>query len=197
VSDFTICLAGLFATVAPFGALSAVLRYKRDVVRRQSPDTLQIEWLTLFSPGAAFALLAVAALVSDPLLDTLHISGPSFEFAAAAAMVPLAIRLLVFGDSMAAPAWKLPDYAWLVPFAAPLLAGPVSLITAISYAERFGVAEAIVAAAIALSLTGTLLATLPRWQRVRPLAVQTLGRLSGVLLVAMAAKMALDGLYSI
>lgn len=197
MSDFAICLAGLFATVAPFGALSAVLRDERDIARQQSPNPLQPARLTLFSPGAAFALLAVAALVSDPLLDTLQISGPSFEFAAAAAMVPLAIRLLVFGDSMAAPAWKLPDYGWLVPFAAPLLAGPVSLIAAISYADRFGVAEAIVAAAIALSLTDTLLATLPRWQRVRPLAVQMLGRLSGVLLVAMAAEMALDGLYSV
>lgn len=197
MNDFAICLAGLFATVAPFGALSAVLRYKREIARQQSPDLLQLGRLTLFSPVAAFALLAVAALVSDPLLDALHISGPSFEFAAAAAMVPLAIRLLVFGDSMAAPAWKLPDYAWLVPFALPLLAGPVSLIAAISYADRFGVAEAIVAAAIALSLTVTLFSTLPLWQRAQPLAVQMLGRLSGVLLVAMAAEMVLDGLYSI
>jgi small neutral amino acid transporter SnatA (MarC family) len=197
VTDFVICLAGLFATVAPLGALNVLLRYQRDIARQQSPDALQPARLTLYSPVAAFALLAVAALVSDPVLDALHISGPSFEFAAAAAMVPLAIRLLVFGDSMAAPAWKLPDYAWLVPFALPLLAGPVSLIAAISYANRFGVAEAIAAAAIALSLTGTLFATLPRWQRVRPLAVQMLGRLSGVLLVAMAAEMALDGLYSV
>ena len=197
MSDFAICLAGLFATVAPFGALSAVLRYKRDIARQQSPDALPVRRLTLFAPAAAFALLTVAALVSGPLLDALHISGPSFEFAAAAAMVPLAIRLLVFGDSMAPPAWKLPDYAWLVPFTLPLLAGPVSLIAAISYADRFGVVEAIVAAAIALSLTGTLFATLPRWQRTRPIAVQMLGRLSGVLLVAMAAEMVLDGLHSV
>jgi small neutral amino acid transporter SnatA (MarC family) len=197
VSDFAICLAGLLATVAPLGALSAVLRYKRDIARQQSPDVLQRGRLTLFSPVAALALLALAALVSDPLLDTLRISGPSFEFAAAAAMVPLAIRLLVFGDSMAAPASKLPDYAWLVPFTLPLLAGPVSLIAAISYADRFGVAQAIVDAAIALSLTATLYATLPLWQRARPLVVQMLGRLSGVLLVAMAAEMALDGLYRV
>jgi small neutral amino acid transporter SnatA (MarC family) len=197
VSDFAICLAGLFATVAPFGALSAVLRYKRDIARQQSPDVLPVARLTLLAPAAAFAPLAIAAGVSDPLLDALHISGPSFEFAAAAAMVPLAIRLLVFGDSMARPAWKLPDYAWLVPFALPLLAGPVSLIAAISYAGRFGVAEAIVAAAIALSLAATLFSTLPRWQRLRPLVVQMLGRLSGVLLAAMAAEMALDGIYSV
>jgi small neutral amino acid transporter SnatA (MarC family) len=197
VIDFAICLAGLFATVAPFGALSAVLRYKRDIARQQSPDALQNKQLAILAPAGAFAVLAVAALVSDPLLGALHVSGPSFEFAAAVAMVPLVIRLLVFGDSMAQPTWKLPDHAWLVPLAAPLLAGPVSVIAAISYADRFGIAEAIVAAAIALSLTATLFATLPRWQRVRPLVVQMLGRLSGVLLVAMAAEMALDGLYRV
>ncbi len=197
MSDFAICLAGLFATVAPFGALSAVLRYKRDIARQQSRDVQRTWQLTLLALVAAFALLTVAALVSDPLLDALHISGPSFEFAAAAAMVPLAIRLLVFGDSMAPPAWKLPDYAWLVPFALPLLASPVSLIPTISYADRFGVVEAAVAAAITFVVTATLFATLPLWKRARPLVVQMLGRLSGVLLVAMAAEMVLDGLHSV
>lgn len=196
MSDFAICLAGVFATVAPFGALSAVLRYQRDA-RKQSPDVLRTWRLPLLAPAAAFAALAVAALVSDPLLDVLQISGPSFEFAAAAAMVPLTIRLLVFGDSLAPPVWKLPDYAWLVPFALPLLAGPVSLIGAISYANRFGVVEAMVAVAIALSLTAALFATLPFWQKARPFVVQMLGRLSGGLLVAMAAEMVLDGLHSV
>jgi multiple antibiotic resistance protein len=198
VTDFAICLAGLFATVAPFGALTAVLRYKRDIARQPSPDAaLRTCRLPFLAPAAAFAVLAIAALVSDPLLDALHISGPSFEFAAAAAMAPLAIRLLVFGDSMASPERKLPDYAWLVPFGVPLLASPVSLIGEISYANRFGVIEAMAAAAIALSLTATLFATLPLWQRARPLVVQMLGRLSGVLLVAMAVEMVLDGLYSV
>ena len=197
MSDFAICLAGLFATVAPFGALSSLRRYKRDFARQRSAEVLQIGRLTIFAPAAAFAVLVFAAQMSDPLLDALHISGPSFEFAGAAAMVPLAIRLLVFGDSMAPPAWKLPDYAWLVPFAVPLLASPVSLIGTISYANRFGVVEAMAAVAIALSLTATLFATFPFWQRARPLVVPMLGRLSGVLLVAMAAEMVLDGLNSV
>jgi small neutral amino acid transporter SnatA (MarC family) len=195
--DFLICIAGIFATVAPFGALSAVLTYKRERADQPEPDAPQDRQFTLLTPTAAFGALAISALVSDPLLDALRISGPSFEFAAAAAMVPLSIRLLVFGDSMAAPAWKLPSYAWLVPFSLPLLAGPVSLIAAISYADRIGIVEAIVAAAIALAVTAALFATLPLWQKIRLFFVQMLGRLSGVLLVAMAAEMVLDGLHSI
>ena len=197
MTDFAICLAGLFATVAPFGALNTVLPSKRDVALQQSRDVLRTWRLPLFTPAVAFALLSVAALISDPLLDALHTSGPSFEFAAAAAMVPLAIRLLVVGDSMAPPAGKLPHYTPLVPFALPLLASPVSLIGAISYANRFGVVEAMMAVAIALSLTATLFATLPFWQSARPFVVQMLGRLSGGLLVTMAAEMVLDGLHRV
>jgi small neutral amino acid transporter SnatA (MarC family) len=197
MTDFAICIGGLFATVAPFGALSAVLTYKRERAAQPDPDALQDRQLALVAPAAAFAALAIAALVSDPLLDALHISGPSFEFAAAATMIPLAIRLLVFGDSMAAPRWKLPGYAWLVPFSLPLLAGPVSLIAALSYADRIGVVETIVAAAVTLAVTAGLFATLALWQRTRIIFVQMLGRLSGVLLVAMAAEMVLDGIHRI
>jgi small neutral amino acid transporter SnatA (MarC family) len=197
MTDFLVCVAGLFATVAPFGALSAVLTYKRDRATQPEPDGLQDRQLTFFAPAAAFAALLIATLVSDPLLDVLHISGPSFEFAAAATMIPLAIRLLIFGDSMAAPRWKLPRYAWLVPFSLPLLAGPVSVIAAVSYSDRIGVVETIVAFAITLAVTARLFATLPAWQKMRFLYVQMLGRLSGVLLVAMAAETALDGLHRI
>jgi small neutral amino acid transporter SnatA (MarC family) len=197
MTDFLICVGGIFATVAPFGALSAVLTYKQDRAAQPDPDALQDRPLVLFAPSAAFAALGIAALVSDLLLDVLHISGSSFEFAAAATMVPLAIRLLIFGDSMAAPRWKLRSYAWFVPFSLPLLAGPVSVIAAISYSDRAGFIQTIAAAAITLAVTAGLFATLPAWQKLRLFYVQMLGRLSGVLLVAMAAEMALDGLHRI
>jgi small neutral amino acid transporter SnatA (MarC family) len=186
----------MFAAVAPFGALSSVVAYRRE--RTQSePDVLDVGQITYFAPLAALVLIAFAAVVSTPLLDALSISGSSFQFAAAATMVPLAIRLLVSGDSMAAPRWKLPPYAWLVPFSVPLLAGPVSIIAAISYADRISVIETIVASAIALAMTAGLFATLRWWERQRPLFVQMLGRLNGALLAGMAVEMALDGLRRI
>lgn len=195
--DYLVCFGGMLATIAPFGALAAVVAHHRNRAEQSEPDVLQPRQLTYLAPAAAFAALVFAALISAPLLDGLDISGSSFEFAAAAAMVPLAVRLLITGESMAAPRWRLPAYAWLVPFSIPLLAGPVSIVAAISYADRIGEIETIIASAIALGVTAGLFGTLPWWERRRLLVVQMLGRLSGALLVGMAAEMALDGLFRI
>lgn len=194
--DYLVCL-GMLAAVAPFGALATVVVYRRERAEQSEPDVLQRQQLTYFAPVAALAVLALGALISTSLLDALEISGASFEFAAAATMIPLAIRLLVAGDSMAAPRWRLPDWAWLVPFSVPLLAGPISIVAAISYADRTGVIETVVASALALAVTAGLFATLPWWERQRLLVVRMLGRLNGALLVGMAVEMALDGLRRI
>jgi small neutral amino acid transporter SnatA (MarC family) len=192
--DYLVCLSGMSAAVAPFGALAAVIAYRQSRTDQPEPDVLLQQQLTYFAPAAALAVLILAALISSPLLDAFDISGSSFEFAAAATMVPLAIRLLVAGDSMAVPRWNLPAYAWLVPFSVPLLAGPVSIIAAVSYADRIGLIETIVMSAVALAVTAGLFATLPWWERQRLLVVQMLGRVSGALLAGMAVEMALDGL---
>jgi small neutral amino acid transporter SnatA (MarC family) len=197
VIDLLVVLAGMFATVSPFGALASVLWYRRDRVAAASPDPLDVRRLARWSPPAAFLVLAGAALVGGPLLDALSITPSTFEFAAAAAMVPLAIRLLVAGDSMATPRWQLPEYAWLFPFAVPLLAGPTSVIAAISYGQRIGEIETIVATAIALAIAAALFATLAYWERQRLFVVQMLGRASGLLLAGLALEMALDGLRAI
>lgn len=187
----------MFAAVAPFGALVAVIGYRRERAESMEPDVLRPQQLVYIAPVAAFAALVIAALIGSPLLGALDISGASFQFAAAAIMIPLAIRLLVAGDSMAAPRRRLSAYAWLVPFSFPLLAGPVSIVAAISYADRVGVVEVMVSSAIALAVMAVLFATLPLWERQPSIVVHTLARLSSALLVGMAVEMALDGLRRI
>jgi multiple antibiotic resistance protein len=187
MSDFLRCLVGMFAAVAPFGALATL-----NVGKGPSPDR---RWAVL-SPLAAFVALAGAALVNDPLLDWLSISPESFQLAAGAAMAPLAARLMLAGDSMPAPR-SLPSYAWLAPLAVPLLAGPSSVIAAISYAARFNTGEAVLASAIVCALTAALFAAAPRLERVPQVLVQTLARLSGGLLVLIAVEMVLDGVHSV
>ena len=187
----------MFAAISPFGALVSVITYRRERAQQSEADVLQPHQLTYFAPVAAFAALVLAALIGSPLLNGLDISGASFQFAAAAIMIPPAIRLLVAGDSMAAPRGRLRAYAWLVPFSFPLLAGPVSIVAAISYADRFGVVEAIVSSAIALAAAAALFSTQPWWERQPSITLRTLARLSGVLLVGMAVEMALDGLHRI
>jgi multiple antibiotic resistance protein len=196
VIDALIVCAGMFATVSPLGALASVLWYRCDRSATGMPDPLTAQQL-LLSPIAAFAVLTLFALAGGPLLDAFDISGSSFEFAAAAAMAPLAIRLLVAGDSTAIPRQQLRPYAWLAPFAFPMLAGPVSIIAAIAYGQRTGEIETIIATAIVLAIAAALFATLSLWEKQRLIAVQMSARLSGVLLAGMAIEMALDGLRSI
>lgn len=191
--DYVVCFGGMFAAVSPFGALAAVIAYRSE----RGQGSPEVQQLAFFAPTAALAVLVFSALISESFLNAVDISGASFQFAAAAMMAPLAIRLLITGDSMATPRWKLRAYARLVPSSIPLLAGPVSIVAAISYSDRIGLIETIVASAIALALTAALFRTLPWWERQRSVVAQMMGRLSGVLLVGMAVEMALDGLRRI
>lgn len=188
--DYVVCFVGMFATISPFGGLATVLAVRQDAARPNIPQ------LAYLAPLAAWILLSIAAAGGSPLLDLLDVSGSSFQFAAAAIMLPLAARLLISGDSMAVPQ-KLPSYLWLVPFAVPMLASPTSLVAAASYSDRIGMVETLFAAAVVLAATGALFATITWWERRRLVVVRLLARASGVLVIGMAVEMALDGLFRI
>jgi multiple antibiotic resistance protein len=186
MSDLIRCVAGMFAVISPLGALATVMAGRATTDRR----------LLVAAPAAAFVVLAAFALLSEPLLDWLDVSPESFQFAAGAAMFPLALRLILMGDSMSAPE-NAPSYSWLVPFAVPMLAGPSSIIAAISYAARFGEGEAILASAVVLAFTAVLFMTLERFEKVPLIVLQTAARLSGGLLVLIAVELAVDGVRSV
>jgi len=194
MSEFLRCLAGMIAVVAPLGALASLLGVPPGA---RAEASARDRWrLAILSPLAALAVLAVAALLNDPLLDWLNISPKEFQFAAGAAMAPLAARLMLTGDSMPPPR-ELPGYSWLVPFGVPLLAGPSSIIAVICYAARFGDARAIIASAIAVGLVGILFALSQKLERVPLIAWQTLARLSGGALVLLAVELAVNGVHSV
>ena len=197
MSDFIRCLVGMFAVIAPFGALATVMvgRVRAGALPHVNTEMLQ-RWM-VGSPAAAFVVLAVSALLNEPLLDWLDISPESFQFAAGAAMAPLAARLMLAGDSMPPPDRPVPSYAWLVPFAVPMLAGPSSIIAAMSYAARFGEGEAILASAIVLGVTAALFGLSDRFEKAPLVVVQTVARLSGGLLVLIAVELAVDGVRSV
>lgn len=196
MSDFFRCLVGMFAVVAPLGALSSLLTWGRAPALTGEAGASPLRW-TIGTPAAAFVVLAVSALLNEPLLDWLNISPESFQFAAGAAMAPLAVRLILAGDSMPPPRHPLPSYTWLVPFAAPMLAGPSSIIAAVSYAARFGEGEVILASAIVLGVTAALFALPDRIEKAPLVVVQTAARLSGGLLVLIAVELAVDGVRSV
>lgn len=194
MTDFFRTLLGIFASVAPFGALPVFLAFARfrDDGQRSLRDAA-------WACGIAGGVLALAALVADPVLDFLDISSENFQLAAAVAMLPLAVRLMLTADSARPPdepSGPLP--AWLVPLAVPLLASPPAIIAVMSYSARYGEGEAIAAVAIVMVLTAAVTAR-GSWieQRVGRFGLGALGRLSGALLVVVAVELAVDGIRSV
>jgi multiple antibiotic resistance protein len=181
----------MFAAVAPFGA---VLPFLVVTGGKRHSRTATLGSLS------AFAVLVLAAALSGPFLGLLDVSAESFQFAAGAVMAPSAFRLLVTGDSMS-PANARDESGsryWLVPVAMPLLAGPASIASAVSYAARFGEATVVSASALALAGAAVVLVVAPTLERlVHPAGLHFLGRLSGALLIVVAVELAVDGVRSV
>lgn len=192
MSEFVRCLVGMFAVIAPLGAMASLIG---DRVRAGALPHGELR-VVLGAPAVAFTVLAASAAISGPVLDWLDVSPESFQFAAGAAMFPLALRLILLGDSASLPE-RTPAYAWAVPLAVPVLAGPSSIIASISYAARFGEGEAILASAIVLAATAAMFAALHWLDRLPLLVVQAAARLSGGLLVLIAVELAVDGVQSV
>lgn len=191
--EFLRDLLGIVATVAPFGALPVFLAYQRR-------DDVGDARLLYAAMPIAFALLAIAALLSDPFLDLIDVSGSTFQLAAAVFMVPLAARLVITGTSVPLPRHldDIPSRAWLFPLAFPLLASPTSIIASISYAARYDEGRTIAAAAVVLAVTAALVWLGPRLEaRVRASGISALGHVSGIVLLAVAFEHAIDGIRSV
>lgn len=188
-------LLGMFAAIAPFGAISPFL-----ATVNRSNLAPPVSRTALFGSAGAFIVLVIASLLSGPFLGLLDVSAESFQFAAAAIMAPPALRLLGNGDSMS-PLSAREDSGsrfWLVPIAMPLLAGPAAIAAAIAYAGRFGEDTATVASAVVLAASASILLAGPLLERlVHRAGLTLLGRLSGALLIVIAVELAIDGVRSV
>lgn len=124
--------------------------------------------------AVAGAVLALAALVADPVLDALDLSPEGFWIAAG-------IVLLV------------PAFARLATGATRDVAGPAALLVTMALATRDGVGETLVAVAIAL--VATLLAT--SFVRLEARWVPIAERLVGGAMVVIAFDLIRDGVIAV
>ncbi len=195
MSDLLRAAVGLFAAVAPAGGLSAFAVVTAGLdARTRARTAAAVTVLT-------FALMAAAVVSGDAILGWIDVSPESFQLAAGLAMLPLALRLIWRGEALAAAPGPPGSAGWRVtlsPLTAPLVAGPASLVAALSYGARYGEATALGSAAIVLALTAVTFAC-GAWltARLRPIEMQTLGRLSGALLVVVAVELMVDGVQSV
>lgn len=195
MSEFTRILFALLVATAPLGVLPVFAAYLRDTAVETRFRAAAVAGVT------SLALLTLAAVIGDPFLDWIEVSPENFRIAAGVIMGPVALRMLLTGDSMATPDeadGKAPLRAWFVPLAFPLIAGPASLAAALSYATRFGEGETIGAAAIAAGVAAAACAASP-WvlRALGVVPVRALGRLNGALLMVVVVELMVDGIQSV
>jgi multiple antibiotic resistance protein len=198
MNDIAVITFGMFAAIAPIGAVRTIMGYVNHAPGPEAPlGHGRFVWI---SSLIALGVFALAAILADPFLEFLDVSPESFQFAAGAVMAPFALRLLWAGDSMPQPDSSRigPFEPWLFPAAVPLLAGPASATAALSYSARFGVGDVVIAAIPVLFVSALLLAFSESLCRaLGDAGVGALGRLSGALLIIVAVELAVDGVRSV
>ena len=186
MSDFGQLLVAFFAVMNPAAILLSARALGRD--GRATPP--------LVAGAAALVAIAFVALFagsSEQLLDALAIAPESFRVAAGIVMATFGVYAVVFARVPAARGDGTGRDA-LFPLGLPLLFGPPAMVAAVSYGADDGPGKTIAAAAVWLAVTVLLLFLA---LRIRPALPDAIARLSGALLVAVAAGLVVDGVRAI
>jgi multiple antibiotic resistance protein len=189
----------LFVTIGPIETAAVYAMLTSGVHR---PERARLAWRSVVIAGG---LLVAFAFAGNPVLGWLHVSAPAFRFAAGAMLFLQAVSLVFSSptgmSSLSAAeereAMKPGDIA-VFPLAFPLIAGPGSLTAIVVLMGEAGpVRAAIVMAALLVCLGLTYLALIGAERLGRILGVtgaDVVGRVSGILLAALAAQFMFDGL---
>ena len=143
--------------------------------------------------GLAVVLYSAATFGAEPLLDWLQIEPESFRVAAGVVMATVGVYAVWSG--------RLGDYAqgagmqaFLFPLGLPLLAGPAGLIAAISYSVDDGAGKTLGAIGVGVIVAAVLVASRPAKAAS---ALDAVARITGALLVAVAAGLIVSGVRAI
>jgi multiple antibiotic resistance protein len=146
----------------------------------------------------AFGLLLLFDLFGTTILDYLDISIDAFRMAAGILLGLIALRLVDRGapDAPTGPPARSPADL-VVPLATPLMAGPAAIAAAVSYSHIAGRGVTLAAfTAILLVQAAGLAASAPLLRFVPPTVIAVAVRVVGILLLAIAADLAYDGVIN-
>lgn len=144
----------------------------------------------------AYAILALFLFIGGPLLRVLNISGPALSVAGGLVLFLIALRM-VFPAADATPATRNGEEPFIVPLAVPYVAGPSALATVLLLMNREPARwpEWLLALTLAwLVSTAILLLGSRIGAFLGQRGLVAMERLMGLLLVALAAQMFLQGL---
>jgi MarC family membrane protein len=162
----------------------------------QHVDPARRLWVVARELLIAYLILAAFLFVGRPVLETLGISEPALTIAGGIVLFLIALRMAF--PAMHGPlAERVDGEPFIVPLAIPYVAGPSALATVLLLASRdpgrqFELLMAITAAWAASAVI--LLASAPLGRFLGAKGTMAIERLMGMLLVAAAVQMFLDGL---
>lgn len=176
-----------FAAINPAAVALAMARGGED-------RDIRARWKTpAIGLAIAVAAYAVAAYGAARALDGLDIEPESFRVAAGIVMAAVGVLAIWRG----APGFEGEETGWqsaVFPLALPLLVSPAGLVAAVTYGADDGGGTAFGALSVSLAIAGILLVVSQgRWVP----ALDAVARLTGALLVVVAAGLVVDGVRAI
>jgi multiple antibiotic resistance protein len=197
IERFLQVMVALLAITDPLGAVPVFLSLTAPMspeARRRAPMRAAV---------AMLAILSLALLAGQALLKTFGISLPAFGAAGGLLLVLMGLEMLGGSPSKVQDERseeRLEDHIW-VPLAMPLLAGPGSIATVITFTVRAStwLQKAEIAAAILLvSVVVYLTLRSAGWlhKRISSRGQRIFIRFMGLILVAVGAQLLLSGIWA-
>jgi small neutral amino acid transporter SnatA (MarC family) len=187
LNEYLRLLAAFFAAANP-AAVAMAMASKGDRSDARQP------WMTAIIGAAVAALLFFAAvLAASPLLDWLQIEPETFRIAAGIVMAVSGAYTIWFGR------WgrhtdDVGRLAPVFPLGLPLLAGPAGLMAALSYSVDEGAGQTFGAIVVWIVVGAILVVARPPKSGA---ALDAIARITGALLVAIAAGLVVSGVRAI
>ena len=183
MTEFLQLIVFMFAAINPAAAAAA-----------PNPAGSRIELPVLAGgAGLAFAILAGAAALSGPILDALGVEPETFRVGAGVVLLIGGGLSVWNGGAPHRGPWEGRGVA-LFPLGLPVLATPAAVAASISYGADKGELQTI--AAIALVLVAAFALLYARAGRYHAVA-DGVARVTGALLIAVAAGLIVDGVRAI
>jgi len=161
------------------------------------PTLRELVRLALKATLVAFVILLLVILVGTPLLKTVfHVQLYSLKIAGGVVLFLVGLSAIQRGRFHESAQRGRPDDLSIVPLGAPLIAGPGTITAAISFSSERGWGLGTLAMTIALALNlGLMLMAFPIGRQLERIhAIGPLVRITGLIVAAVAAQIALDGL---
>lgn len=199
---FSYAITALVTLFVSIGPIEAAALYAGLTSGIHMAERGRLAWRSVLIAGV---LLAAFALAGNPVLAWMHVTLPAFRFAAGIMLFLQAVSLVFGGrgglSSITAAETREalgPGDIAVFPLAFPIIAGPGALAAVVLLTGRAEpVRFAIVVAALLVCLGLTYLALLGAERLKTILGVtgaDVIGRVSGILLAALAAQFIFDGL---